>query len=277
MNGMRVFSYGGGVQSTAALVLAATGRIDFRTFLFANVGDDSEDPETLEYVERYAKPYAASQGITLHELRRVRVRGVVAGQVETLFSRLTREGSKSLPIPVRMSNGAPGTRSCTTTYKIEVIGRWLKEHGATEANKATVGIGIGLDEIHRVNARIAMPYEIPVYPLLDFAMPLRRDDCPAIIRSAGLPVPPKSACWFCPFHRPDTWMEMRRDRPALFARACDLEDLLNARRAELKKDPVWLTRFNRPLRDLPAAQQMLPLLDEPDEAGGFCDNGACFT
>ncbi|MEU9019351.1 hypothetical protein [Actinomadura sp. NPDC048394] len=32
---IRAFSYGGGWQSTAALVLAAQGHVDFRTFLFA--------------------------------------------------------------------------------------------------------------------------------------------------------------------------------------------------------------------------------------------------
>jgi site-specific DNA-cytosine methylase len=37
---MRVVAYGGGVQSTALLVLAAQERIDFRTFLIANVGED---------------------------------------------------------------------------------------------------------------------------------------------------------------------------------------------------------------------------------------------
>jgi hypothetical protein len=31
---IRVFSYGGGVQSTAALVLAAQGVIDYHTFLW---------------------------------------------------------------------------------------------------------------------------------------------------------------------------------------------------------------------------------------------------
>src|SRR5947209_5246716 len=54
---IRVFSYGGGVQSTAALVLAAQGKIDYPTFLFCNVGADSENPETLTYVEQYAKLY----------------------------------------------------------------------------------------------------------------------------------------------------------------------------------------------------------------------------
>jgi hypothetical protein len=50
---IRAFSYGGW-QSTAALVLAAQGHIDFRTFLFANVGDDSEHPATLAYIRDHA-------------------------------------------------------------------------------------------------------------------------------------------------------------------------------------------------------------------------------
>jgi hypothetical protein len=81
----------------------------------------------------------------------------------------------------------------------------------------------------------------------------------------------------CPFRRPTTWASMRRDRPALFARACELEDLLNVRRVGLGKDPVWLTRFNRPLRDaIGAAQVMLPGFDTGHD-DAQCDNGACFT
>lgn len=268
---LRVISYGGGVQSTALLVLAATGRIDFPVFLFANVGDDSEDPATLEYVRRYAKPYAAAHGIELNELHRQRRDGTV----ETLFGRLTRHGSRSLPIPVRMPSGAPGTRSCTADFKIKVVGRWLKAHGGSAATPATVGIGISLDEIERVNKRRAEPYERPVYPLLEHSPPLRRHDCEWIIADAGLPVPGKSACWFCPFRRPQTWAETRRDRPDVFERACDLEDLLNSRRRELGRHPVWLTRFNRPLRVAVAgAQDMLPGFADDD---ALCDNGACFT
>lgn len=197
MTPQRIVSYGGGVQSTSLLVLAAQGRIDFRTFVFANVGDDSEHPATLAYIEQHAKPYAASHGIDLHVVDRVKRDGTV----ETLYGRLTKEGSRSLPIPVRMSNGAPGTRSCTQNFKIEVIGKWLKAHGASKDNKATVGIGISLDEIGRVNNRKAMPYENPVYPLLDLDPPpaperLREPDPrrrPAGSAEVGvlvLPVPP---------------------------------------------------------------------------------------
>jgi hypothetical protein len=274
-DGLRAVAFGGGVQSTGLLVLAAQRRIDFPLFLFANVGDDSEHPSTLDYLHRYAKPYAEQHGIELVELHRTRR----DGSTETLYGRLTRPGSRSLPIPVRMANGAPGTRSCTVDFKVRLIGRWLKRHGATPANPATLGIGISLDEVQRVNARRALPHERPVYPLLDHDPPLRRVDCQRIIAAAGLPVPGKSACWFCPLRRPSAFGEMRRDRPDLFARACAFEDRLNARRAELGREPVWLTRFNRPLAEAAApAQDVLPgLALDPGDDEMTCDNGACFT
>lgn len=61
---MRVFSYGGGVQSTAALVLAAQGKIDYPTFLFCNVGDDSNIPTPCSMFARL--PYPMPSGIISH-------------------------------------------------------------------------------------------------------------------------------------------------------------------------------------------------------------------
>jgi len=274
---MRVFSYGGGVQSTAALVLAAQGRINYRTFLIANVGNDSENPKTLTYLRNVAVPFALNHGIELHELHRVRRDGTI----ETLYWRLTREGSRSLPIPVRMSNGAPGTRSCTADFKIKVIGRWLKAAGASADNPATVGVGISLDEIHRVNARKSMPYERLAYPLVglgdeDTGLRLRRSDCARIIADAGLPVPPKSACWFCPFHRPSAWADMHRNDPDLFYRAAELETLLNDRRDALGKDHVYLTRYGRPLTQAPIGLGQGTLFELDDDEVN-CDNGWCMT
>lgn len=347
---LRTFSYGGGVQSTAALVLAAQGKIDYRIFLFANVGDDSEHPATLRYVHEVATPFAKANGIELHELHR-KWRD---GSTQTLYGKLTgtrpchrckatgetrladadlpgtpenmlprprqcprchgtgQAESRSLPIPVRMSNGAPGTRSCTFDFKITVIGKWLKAHGASPDNPATVGVGISLDEIQRINNRKNEPYERLAYPLVglpddeDTGLRLRRDDCERLITAEPLPPsmveplkaafdelpavtrhdliqfnftrmprPPKSACYFCPFHRPETWHDQRRSEPELFAKACDLEDLLNARRDELGKDHVYLTRFARPLRvAIPDGIDLLPIFDADDAQ---CDNGWCMT
>jgi hypothetical protein len=337
---LRTISYGGGVQSTALMVLAAQGRINYRTFLFSNVGDDSEHPDTLKYVEHVARPFAAYHELNLQTLQRVKR----DGSVETLWGRLMdpkvcpdckgqgvweddgaggpcvrcdgagKVESRSLPIPVRMSNGAPGNRSCTSDFKIKVIARWLKAHGATEANPATVGIGISLDEIGRANSRFVEPYERVVYPLVgigeETGLKLRRDDCMRLIRETPLPepmveslraaeeagpgllppstlaqlrvsnftrmpVPPKSSCFFCPFHKPGAWQDLARETPELFDRSVRLEQTLNERREMLGKDHVYLTRFAMPLAEaIDTDADLLPLFDESD---GSCESGYCFT
>jgi len=269
---LRTISYGGGVQSTALLVLAAQRRIDFPLFLMANVGDDSEHPATLEYVHNVATPYAEAHGLELVILDRKRR----DGSTETLWGRLMAEGSRSLPIPVRMSNGAPGTRSCTADFKIRVIGKEVKRRGASADDPATVGIGISLDEIERANTRRVEAHERIVYPLIgigeDTGLKLNRLDCARVIRNAGLPVPPKSSCFFCPFHRMTAWADLARETPDLFDKAALLEDTLNARRDALGKDHVYLTRYGRPLREVvDTEQELLPLAD------GACDSGWCFT
>ncbi|WP_432034610.1 phosphoadenosine phosphosulfate reductase [Streptomyces antibioticus] len=270
MTWLRSVSYGGGVQSTGLLVLAAQRVIDFPLFLFANVGDDSEKPATLRYIAEHAEPFAAKHGIELRTVQRVMQR---TGDTRTLYEEMVRPGSRSLKIPVRMSNGAPGTRSCTADYKIHVVGRELKRRGANRRNKATIGIGISVDEMHRANNRRYEPYEDIVYPLLDLG--LRRTDCERIIRGAGLPVPPKSSCWFCPLQRPEAWHDTRRTEPELFEKAVGLEELLNQRRELLGKDRVYLTRFGKPLREaIPDGHDLLPMFDEAD---GACDSGWCMT
>lgn len=270
---MRAFSSGGGVQSTAALVLSAQGKIDFPVHLFSNVGDDSEHPDTLVYVHEVLMPYAKEHGVEFLELHRENSRGVHKG-AETLYGRLTREGSRSLPIPVRMDNGAPGTRSCTIDFKLRVIEKWHKEHGATEDNPATVGIGFSTDELHRVGNARKRPTEVCEYPLIELG--LSRADCMEITRKAGLPPAPKSACWFCPMHRPSTWREMRRDEPDLFWRAVALERTLNDRRDELGKDHVFFTRFAKPL-DEAIGEAQPSLFSDEDGWGAQCDEGVCFV
>lgn len=266
---LRTFSSGGGVQSTAALVLSAQGRIDFPVHLFANVGDDSEDPKTLAYVRDILQPYAAAPGIEYLELRRHRR----DGSEETLLGRLTKEGSRSLPIPVRMSNGAPGTRSCTMDFKLRVLQKWHRAQGATSVTPATVGIGFSTDELSRLGNARARDYETVTYPLIDLG--LSRGDCAEVTRKAGLPPAPKSACWFCPMHRPSTWREMARDEPVLFRKSVALENLLNKRRDMLGKDHVYFTRFARPLDEAIQPAQDTLFRDE-DGWGESCDEGVCF-
>lgn len=277
-----VVSYGGGVQSTALLVLAAKGYIPHRTFLFSNVGDDSEHPETLSYVREVAFDYAAKHGIRLEELHKEPTRGRFAGQRETLYASLMHPDSRSIQIPVRMADtGSPGNRRCTTDFKHRVVGQWLQRHGATAATPVRVAIGISTDEWERASSRRETPHELPEYPLLTLEWRgrrgLSRNDCEQAIRDAGLPVPRKSSCYFCPFHKPSEFADLARTAPVLFEKACHLEDTINGRRDTLGKDHVYLTRFGRPLRDvIDDSQQALfedPAWDEDEgyRCGDVCD------
>lgn len=263
---MRVFSYGGGVQSTAALVLAAERKIDFPTFLFANTGDDSEHPKTLAYVREVAMPYAEQHGIALHELRKE----YRDGRDETLWQKMTKEGSKSTGIPVRLEgSGAPANRSCTARFKIEVISKWLREHGATKQNPAVSGLGISLDELHRARTSSGIPHQILTYPLIDLR--LTRQDCVNVIERGGLPVPGKSSCFFCPFHRKSYWARQRQEEPELFQKSVELERLLSERSERLGHGKVFMTDALVPLNQVivDTGQQEFDL--------GMCEGGYCHT
>jgi hypothetical protein len=266
---MRVISYGGGVQSTALCVLATQGKIKADAALFANVGDDSEHPSTVKYVRDVMQPWCAERGLDVHELKRIRQ----DGRGETLFQNLTRPESRSIPIPVRMESGAPGTRQCTDVFKVKVVRKWLRKHGATKKEPATVLIGFSTDEMQRVNNRRLSPYEIPEHPLLDLG--LNRQACKSVIKKAGLPIPRKSACYFCPFHRNAEWSRMRRDDSALFSKSVELERLLNKRRDMLGKDHVYLTGLGKPLDE--AVAETPPELPFDELGDQSCDEGYCWT
>lgn len=275
-----VCSYGGGVQSTALLVLSAQGYLPYRTFLFANVGDDSEHPATLTYVREVAFDYAAANGIEIHELHRVPKKGRFAGRVETLVERMSATGSRSIPIPMRGSDtGKPGKRTCTADFKIAVVGRWLREHGATAANPARVAIGISTDEYERATDKRESAYERVEYPLLHLEHRLApagasRDQCKKIIASAGLPIPGKSSCYFCPFHKPRVFADMARTEPVLFEQACQVEDHINSGRPD--DNHLYLTRFGRPLRDVFENTQQA-MFDDWDEDEGYRCGDRCDT
>ena len=91
-------------------------------------------------------------------------------------------------------------------------------------------------------------------------------------------MPPKSACWFCPFHRPSEWRRTKSEEPELFAWSVGLEELLNARRHELSRDPVYLTRFGVPL-DQAFADEQLSLWEGPGDGADLdaCESGCCMT
>jgi integrase len=182
---LRVISYGGGVQSTALLAMAAAGTIAFRRFLFANVGDDSEHPATLDYLHRWAVPFAAAHHLELIELRRVRR----DGRLETLYGRLTDPDTRFIPIPARGSSGAPGRRLCCvictiSTSLITVLITLIKEFGVDlrvqlmEGRADVPRVGSVVDSGRRHPPVVVLDSEgVELEPVTSFLRDLAVGDC----------------------------------------------------------------------------------------------------
>ena len=135
-----VFSCGGGVQSTACLVLAAQGRIPYRTFIFANVGDKAESPATVRYIKDVLKPYAEQHGIRWVDVAKVNRHGKPVDLFDDCM-----ENQRSVSIPLHYSGGGLGFRNCTTKWKIEPIAKWIRHN----AKDCVLGVGISTDEPQR--------------------------------------------------------------------------------------------------------------------------------
>jgi 3'-phosphoadenosine 5'-phosphosulfate sulfotransferase (PAPS reductase)/FAD synthetase len=263
-----VFSCGGGVQSTAALVLAAQGCIPYRTFVFANVGDKAESPDTLNYIKQVLKPFANQHGIAWVDVAWIDRQGNQRDLYDDLM-----EQQRSINIPVFMPGGMPGNRKCTESFKIKPIASWIKRN----APGCILGKGISTDEPHRATPSRESDGYISAYPLIELG--ISRSDCLRIASEAGLPQPPKSSCWFCPFKTTEQWTRLRREKPPLFQSAVAIERTLQLRRQALGKDPVYLSGIGG--RKQCNLDQVIPYqlglfpewLDEQDG----CESGYCMT
>lgn len=263
-----IFACGGGVQSTACIVLAAQGMIPYRDFIFANVGNKSESPHTITYVREVLIPFCKANGINWINVQKNRR----SGEPVDLYTELHRP-TRSIDIPVRMSNGSPGNRNCTVEFKIKPIARWIKRN----APGCTLGKGISTDEPHRATPSRESDGYFSAYPLIELG--LSRSDCLSIVADHGLPKPPKSSCWFCPYKTTQQWSQMRLQDPDMFRRACELESMLNKKRELIGKDAIYMTGLGA-RRNLPMAQAIPAQLDLfaewIDEQDG-CESGYCMT
>lgn len=120
--------------------------------------------------------------------------------------------------------------------------RWIKPEGTPVLARAL--IGISLDEIQRMKPS-REPWIENVYPLVDAG--LTRQDCLRWMRERGFPEPPRSACYFCPYHNDDEWARMKREDPESFAAAAQFEAAAAAAACEITRGVPFLHSSLRPL------------------------------
>jgi len=106
-------------------------------------------------------------------------------------------------------------RWCTDKFKRQPLNRYYKNDG-----EITIYMGIAYDERHRakLDKKGKITYK---YPLVENGV--TRAQCIEIIEEAGLVVPPKSGCWFCPFQNKQSWLRLLRDHPDQYELAVQLE------------------------------------------------------
>lgn len=238
-------SNGGGIQSTALIILVKRGvlpRPDFVTM--ANTG--REMPTTWEYAETYTRPLLASIGMDLH----------IASHDLATVDIYAHNGD--LLVPTYTPTGKLPTY-CSTEWKARVVQRYLRTVlGVT--GEIVNWIGFSLEEKRRVKGQDGRRY-----PLLDLM--LTKEDCEQIILSEGLPLPKKSRCFMCPHQSRDEWREVKAN-PALWSQAVALDEEI---RENDERGGVFLHASRRPQADADLDT------DDRKEPARQCGLGMCFV
>ena len=238
-------AYGLGVNSTAMLVEFVRRGVRPDVILFADTG--GEKPETYAYLP-VIQEYLVSVGFPPVEVVRYRPR---TAPYRTLEGQCLHTGT--------LPSLAYGGKSCSLKFKRGPQDRLILElfpvsclrssgrrvvraigFDAGEERRTYAGVvkAIGLDagEEHRTTRAIDTKDDNRKpsreawldahvftywYPLFERGMD--RAACEHAIREAGLPVPPKSSCWFCPGMKKAEILWLRDHHPALLERALAIE------------------------------------------------------
>jgi PP-loop superfamily ATP-utilizing enzyme len=235
-----VISYGGGVQSTALVVLSLLEGWDVDDVVHVDLMD-AESPATREYVARFRDWLRQEHGRDITIIERNMYRDMLDNPGFTPVPWRARDGSFML------------SRQCTRQYKVAPLQRYLYDRYPGDCIRLMLGISV--DEFHRMRDSSAARIE-HVYPLVDAR--LTRWQCREIIERAGLAVPSKSSCWFCPYRSSASQLALVRHYPRLREMARALEDRINADRRRRGRDEVVVLR-----------------VDMSAEQGDFCEAGFC--
>jgi hypothetical protein len=242
-----VVAYGLGVNSTAMLVEFAKRGIRPDMILFADTG--GEKPETYRYmpvIEAYLKEVKFPPVVTVRYEPKTAPYHTLEGQcLHTGTLPSLAYGGKSCSIKYKKS---PQTKRIVAEYPpAALVGegrRVVRAIGfdAGETRRTYVGVvnAIGLDagEQHRLTWARSQPGEGEPKPsreewldsnYFSYWYPLHSDwrmdraACERSIRDAGLPVPVKSSCYFCPASKKHEIVWLREHHPELLERALAIE------------------------------------------------------
>ena len=254
-------SLGAGVQSSTLALMAAKGEISMpKAAIFA---DTQDEPQS---VYRWLDWLKKQLPFPVYRVTKGRLSD------ESLRMRVSAKGLKfpctNIPFFTKSPTGELGKiphRSCTADFKIKpilkelrkqigpkLIAAWHREHkGQTFREKqkdalAVSWIGISLDEMQRMKES-RDPWVRCEWPLIERRM--TRQHCLDWMAKNNYPVPPRSSCVYCPFHRNSEWRRLQTEEPEAFQQAVEFEreiQRVKARTDNMNSTP-FLHRSCKPL------------------------------
>ncbi|WP_414832156.1 hypothetical protein [Afifella sp. YEN Y35] len=223
------------------------------SIIFADTGD--ELPATLRHLDWLESEIGRQTNgqIAVHRVSAGRrlsddIRARAEGRLKP---RQDGRPGRFVAAPFFTANGGQGRRQCTREFKIEPLTKKQREllgykaRQRIPAGSCEVWIGISTDEVVRAGAAFDR-WIVNRFPLLEERM--SRTDCAAWLRQNGYPIPPKSACVFCPYRCDSEWRWLKENDPDAWKEAIEIDRMIRAtpgmRHAE------YLHASRRPLEDV---------------------------
>jgi len=215
-----IISLGAGVQSSTMALMAKHGIIEPMPDAAIFADTFAELPEVYEWLRILSRQlpfpvYWVSAGDLEKRARTIRISGKGRKYCKSMIPAFTFdiEGNKG-QIP----------RQCTTNFKIGPIRKEARHIAKVKRGEKKVvviqWIGISIDEMRRAK-KSKEPWCRFRYPLIE--MEMTRQDCLNWMKEQGYPEPPRSSCYFCPFHSNTEWLRIKDKYPEYFQKAVNLE------------------------------------------------------
>lgn len=274
---VQCLSFSGGRQSTVLLWMAILGYIpvDPDSFLVLTANPGMEDSRTYPHIDEMQE-HGRRAGFTC-----LTVDG--PNLYEDILA-LPANGRTRLDNPPYWTDGGNGKegrlkQGCTKYYKIAPMDRALRVYleerheisrksGRVPQNCVEKWIGFGIGEVERIKPS-QVKYSYFRYPLIE-----RKTDVAAFFEEIRQPMPPRSVCNACFSNGVNHYRDMYESRLDDWAQAVAVDEAVRDWSKIGVRNPVYVSKTLRPLRELAANDFQLPGRENSEEYS--CDSGHCF-
>ena len=279
MVNLRIISLGLGQQSTALYFQSCYGELPRADYaIFADPG--AESSATYKYLKWLLGWQKENNGIPI----------IVARGGSSIYSDLIKGRNSfgtafsSIPAYTKNADGSVGMlrRQCTNDYKIDRVNKAIREvYGLRKYQRTPateIWLGITVEELSRVRYT-DHSWQTHVYPYCSYKTTKKtgqkldyqhatRSDCVNWLKAKGLPIPPASSCFFCPYQDNASWLRKKKTQPKEWRKAIKLDRAIRNSSGKGVKQPVYLHRQCLPLEEVNLNENQLTMFQH--ECEGHC-------